>query len=234
VSADAIASIRDTVFWAGSSKQGILAIYAYSGQVEKISTPEIEALLTLIGPSNLSLTCVAFFGRHFVLVKGPSNTYAYCLEEKDWFEMSSDTPLWYKADGVTTGSAMVCYSISDESTSGKVYVLSPTNPAFTDDGVSYSAIIQTSKLDLGNNRRKSWKRIDVIADQEAAQSNLSIAWTDDDYQTTSSGRTVDLSSNKPSLTRCGNSRRRSFVLTHAAATPMRLEALEIEHEQGLT
>lgn len=233
VSADSISSIRDTVFWAGSSKQGILAIYAYSGQVEKISTPEIEALLTLIGPADLSLTSLAFAGRHFVVVKGPSNTYVYCLEEKNWHEWSSTAPLWYKADGVTSGSAMVCYAISDESTAGKVYVLSPTTPVFTDDGVAYSAIIQTSKLDMGMNRRKTWKRIDVIGDQEGQASSLSVAWTDDDYQTTSAGRTVDLSSSKPSLTRCGNSRRRSFVLTHSAATPMRLEALEIEYEPGL-
>jgi hypothetical protein len=112
-------------------------------------------------------------------------------------------------------------------------VLSPTTPVFTDDGVAYSAIIQTSKLDMGMNRRKTWKRIDVIGDQEGQASSLSVAWTDDDYQTTSAGRTVDLSSSKPSLTRCGNSRRRSFVLTHSAATPMRLEALEIEYEPGL-
>jgi hypothetical protein len=234
ISADAITTVRDTVYWIGSSVQGKMALYAYDGgRAQTVSTPEIETLMTLIGPANVSVTSVAFFGRHFVVVKGPSDTYVYCIEEKNWHEWSSTVPLWYKAAGVTTGSAMVCYAISDESDSGKVFVLSPANPVFRDNNETYSAIIQTSKLDFGTNRRKTWERIDIIGDQEAATSSLSVAWTDDDYQTTATARTVDLSDNKPSLTRCGNSRRRSFVLTHSANTPMRLEALEIEAEVGV-
>lgn len=235
VSADAIASIRDAVIWAGSSKQANVGIYLYDGaKTEKVSTPEIEAQLSIAGASNITLTAAGAYGRHFVIVKASNTSFGYCIEEKCWFELNSTTPLWYKADGVTTGSSMFCYFISDVSTSGKVWVFNPAAISYQDDSGSFTATVQTAEFDGGSHERKFWHDEEVIADRESSASTLSISHYDDDYQTASTARTVDLSEARARLTRCGSSRRRSWVLSHSANTPMRIEALDLTFEVGDT
>jgi hypothetical protein len=231
MSADAITKVRDTVYWGGSSEEGIVGIYSFEGgATSKISTPEIDAQLTLAGPANISLSSAGMYGRHCVIVRASNTTFVYYVEEKAWGEWNSTTPLWAKSDGVTVGSTMVCYFISDVSTSGKVYVFNPASISYQDAGVAFTATYQSAKLDFGTNRRKKWERIDVICDKESTASTLGIAFYDNDYVTSSSVRNVDLSSESPMLKKCGSSKRRSFALTHSANTPARLEALEIEFE----
>lgn len=54
-----------------------------------------------------------------------------------------------------------------------------------------------------------------------------LRWSDDDYQTSSSCRPVDLSSEQARIWRCGAFRRRSFELLHIADLPVQLESLEL-------
>lgn len=227
ISADAITSIKDTVFFCGATKQGSIALYAYDGQkAVPVSPPEINAQFTIAGPSNVTLTSMGFYGRHFVVCKASNTTFVYCVDEPDWHEWSSTEPLWYKADGVSNGSTMVCYTISNVSTSGKVFVFDPASTTYQDNGSAFSAIIQTSKLDLGNSLRKSWGKMNVVGDQTTTTSNLSITWSDDDYQNYSTAVTVDLSGTHPNVSRTGSSRRRNWILSHSDNTSMRLESLD--------
>lgn len=233
INQDAITEVRDQVYFIGSTKGSNLALYSFNGgEITKHSKSEIEAALSIAGPTNITITKLGMYGRHFVVICASSSTYAYCIEEDSWSEWSG-IQLWYKADGVGSGSSIVNYMVSKAIASGKVYVLNPANIAYTDDGNTLTATIQTAKLDMGTARHKFWHRLDVIGDQQTAASTLSIAWSDDDYQTTSSPRTVDLSVTRPNLTRCGRSRRRSYLLAHSANTAMRVEALELDFEVGL-
>jgi len=228
-SSDAITVVRDTVYWVGSTKGANLSLYSYNGgQVQKVSVPEIEAVLTVAGPGNISLTKLGFFGRHFIVVIASSSTYLYCIEEQNWHEWTGPQ-LWYKADGVSAGTSIVNYAVSKASTSGKVFSLNPAAVVYTDNGAAYTSSIQTAKWDAGTALRKFLSRLDVIGDQTST--TLNISYTDDDYQTTSAARSVDLSLQRPSLTRCGAFRRRAFILSHTA-NGARLEALEVEFETG--
>lgn len=227
VSADAIAQIADTTFWAGSAPQGGLSVFQYGGDgLSRISTPEIDAQLILAGASNISLTTIRNFGRSFVLVKAGATTYTYLIEEKFWHQWTTTTPLWYKCAAISMGGTMVNYAISNVSTSGKVYIQNHASLVFTDDSVAYSARIQLPPMDLGTMRMKHWENVEVVGDVESSASTLTISYTDDDYNNYTTRGTVDLSLNRRRLHRCGSSRRRGWVLTHSANTPMRLEALE--------
>jgi hypothetical protein len=229
-----VEDVRDVVYFVGTTEGANLALYSYNGgQLQKHSDPEIEAALAIAGPSNISLSMDGFYGRHFVLVIASSSTYAYCIEEDNWWEVTG-TQYWYKTSGVVSGSSTVVYAISNDSTSGKVYIHNPANLTYQDDGVTYAATIQTAKWDGGNNRRKFLSRLDVIGDQETSTSELQISWSDDDYMTFSTPRSVDLSQSRPRLNRCGSFHRRAFKLSHVSNTSMRLEALEPQIEQGST
>ena len=110
---------------------------------------------------------------------------------------------------------------------GKVYWQTHASLTFEDDGVAYTARVQTRPEDEGTNRRKTYHSLDIVADVESSASDLTVAYTDDDYGTYTTWGTVDLSSQGPlRLTRGGAARRRAWALTHSANTPMRLHRAE--------
>lgn len=232
VGADAITQISDTVWWCGSTPQGGLQIFQYNGTLSPVSTPEVNAILILAGASNITLTTIRFYGRSFVLVRAGPTTFTYCVEEKMWHEWNSTVPLWYKCVGISLDSTMVNYAVSNVSTSGKVYAMNHATLVFTDDTVAYTARIQTAKEDHGTNAKKFYSYLDVVGDTETTASPLTVSVSDDDYQNYVVIGTVDLSSQQRRLTRLGSARRRAWVFTHSAATPMRLERGEGMMEIG--
>lgn len=232
VSADAIGEISDTKFWVGSTPQGGMSVFQYDGSISRISTPEVDAILILAGASNISVTTIRFYGLSFVLVKAGPTTVCYCIEEKFWFEWNSTTPLWYKCAAVSMGGTMVNYAVSNASTSGKVYLQNHASLVFTDDGTTYTARGQLAPWDAGTERTKTCSDLEIIGDRETSSSPLTIAYSDDDYQTYTVHGTVDLSDARPRTTRLGQFRRRAWALSHSANTPMRIEALAGNVEIG--
>lgn len=232
VSAEAITQISDTVFWCGSTPQGGVSIFQYDGSIGRVSTPEIDAALILAGVSNISLTPLRFYGRSFIVVIAGTTTYVYCIEEKEWFQFHSQTILWHKCTGVSMGGTMVNYAISTTSTSGKVYLQNHAALVFTDDTFAYTARAQLANNDHGTARLKFYSDIELIADIEASSSPITLGYTDDDYQTYTTYGDLDLSTARPRATRLGSSKKRGWVLTHSAATPFRIEAMEGHIEVG--
>lgn len=235
ISADAMTKLRDVIYFAGTTDGASIGIYAYDlGQLKKVSPPELDALMTIAGASNITLTTLGYYGRNFIWIIADSSTYVYCVEENNWHEANGIEQLWYKAAAAQAGASIVNYAISSTSTSGKVFAVTPANIVYRDNGELYAASGQTTKWDAGTNTKKTMISLDVIGDKETSTSPLYIAFTDDDYQTSGVTRTVDLSSNRPRLTRCGRFSRRGFLYSHNANTPMRLEAFEVDVEIGST
>ena len=232
ISADAITQISDSVFWVGSTPEGGLSTFQYDGTVSRVSTPEIDAIAILAGTANISLSSLRFYGRSFILLTAGTATYVYCIEEKMWHEWSTTTPLWFKTAATSVGTTMVNYAVSNISTSGKVFIQNHASLVFTDNGSAYSARVQLPKIDLGTNRRKFWADATLICDVETSSSPITLAYTDDDFQTYTTWGTLDLSDARPYAARLGASRHRGWVLSHAANTPMRIEAIEGNVEIG--
>lgn len=227
----AIATMRDTVYFVGVDSAGIVGLYSIrAGQVQLLPNAEIGSALAIAGSTNISITTLGFYGRHFVVISAASSTYVYCIEEQNWHEWTGNQ-YWYKADAVISGASIVNYAISNDVTTGKVYILNPANVVYADDGTNVFGTIQTTKLDFGTMKRKFWHRTAIVGDQTTATQNLSLYWSDDDYQNNSAGRTLDLSAKNPFAARCGASRRRSFFIVMPAAM-CRLESVEVDYDVG--
>ncbi len=226
LSADAVTNINGVIYWCGSSPEGGVAVHSYGPSgYRMVSTPEINSIILLAGTGNISLSATKFYGRSFVIVQmGATLTFVHCIEENSWHEWSSTYPLWYKCAGVSSGSSQVTYSISNISTSGKVFVINPAAITFQDNGAIFAAVIQTSKLGE-RNRRTFWEEIEVIGDRQTSTSSITISFSDDDYQTTTELGQVDLADERPRIVGCGSAYSRAWIITHATNTSMRLEAL---------
>lgn len=234
INSDAIAQISDVLFWVGSGPQGGATIYMFDGTVSRISTPEQDFQLLLAGPDNISLTTEKYYGRAFVVVKANATTFVYCMEEKKWHERTATTPLWYKSAGLSSGTQIFTYSISNVSTSGKVYVINPAALDFRDDGTAFTATIQTANDDMGTNNVKFHEELRVMADIESATSPLTVLYSDDDYATFVTHGTIDLSLGDRfrKLTRLGASVKRAWKFTHSVNTQFRISGFEEKVSAG--
>ncbi len=226
VSGDAIGEIGGTIFWCGSAPEGGLSVFQYNGSLGRISNPEIDSILILAGAANISITTTSFYGLHFVIVNASTTTLVYCIEEKMWHEWSSTERLWYKCAGVSIGGTMVNYAISDQSTSGKVFLQNQAALVFTDNGNSYTRRIQLGNMDLGTNNLKFWNEVELIGDIESTSTPITLAYSDDDYDTYTTFGTLDLADPRPRAVRLGASRRRAWALVDSANSPARLESLQ--------
>ena len=232
VSADAIITLTDTVFFAGSMPQGGLGIYQFDGGLSKISTPEIDSILILNGSTGITLSVERWYGRSFVNVITGGYTMVYCVEEKFWFERGAVTKLWNKTAGASVGSPLPGYAISTSSTSGKVYKMNHNAYVYTNDGVTITSRIVLPNEDHGTTRRKTYSALEIVGDIETSSCPIEITYSDDDYQTFTSAGTVNMSSDRPRLTRLGASRSRAWALAHSGTTKFRIEVLEGEYEVG--
>lgn len=154
----------------------------------------------------------------------------YNIELQIWFEW--DCSMCTFIDGLSSGTSNQLFATSRSLTGGKVYTINPIAQGnlYTDDGADYTMEIRTSKIDLGTSKRKRIKSIRLIADTTST-GTCTLEWSDDDYATWSTARTIDLSSKEPKLTSCGSHKGyRAYRLKHTGGGPFRAEALEIEYE----
>ena len=226
VHADAVVSIADTFWWVGSTQQGGLSVFQWDGSISRVSPPAIDSALILAGASNISLSVTREYGVSVVMVKEGPLTYAYVPETKRWHERSSTTPLWTKTAASSVGGTMVNYAVSNVRTAGKVFLQNQASQVFTDNGVAYSARVQQPNMDLGTMKRKFWEEIELVHDVETSASDITLAYTDDDFASFVTVGTQDLSEERCRWTRLGSSRRRGWVWIHSAETPMGLYLAE--------
>lgn len=235
-SANAITSISDYVFWCGGTDKGGLTIYQYDGSVTRVSTPEQDFQLVLSGTASISLTAMRFYGKSFVFVNAAQTTYVYCLEDKRWHEWVGEMNYWYRCVGLSVGNQILTYSISNESTSGKVYVYNPETLTFQDDGASFTASIQSMNDDSKTNYRKFYEEFRLDADIEPLESIMELSVSDDDFQSFETIDTIDLSAPQK-ITRLGSSNpdnwnRRAWKLTNSSNAAFRIRSADYWAEVG--
>jgi hypothetical protein len=114
-------------------------------------------------------------------------------------------------------------------TDGYIYLMKPS--LYRDDGNAISVQIQTSRFDNDSSKLKFMSKIEFIADRQTTASTMSVRYSDDDYQSWTSPRTVSLT-DRAVLWRLGSFRRRAFLFIHESNTPFRIEAVEMDLDQG--
>ena len=115
-----------------------------------------------------------------------------------------------------------------DSTTGNIYSLD--NQTYVDAEGPIEVLLRTFKFDSGDNNTKFISALELIGDK--VDSTAYIRYTNDDYQTWSKYRPVNLNAQRSILNRLGKARRRAFEIRHHDNTPLRLEALELSATQG--
>jgi len=228
--ANTVAQIGVTVAWVGQTREGSRQVLVFNGLTPTpISTPAIDKLISDVSAAALSGFIVAAMGHQFYVLNGVSNGGAYSLvydfNSKEWYD-------WVGAVGrydyFTAADLNTAYTLLLDVANGNVYTTGAE--VYDEAGVSFTMRLRTIPYDAEVKRKKFWGRLDIVGDQNPGL--LAVSYSDDDGQTYSTPRNVDMSSDRPALFRNGASRRRIFVVEQTNSGPSRLEALEQQFEIG--
>ncbi len=212
------------------SESGGRAIWVVEGfQPKKISTEFIERIIDAEGTAITSATGFGLRtgGHLFYLINLTNTSLVYDLEEKTWHEWKSGSAVFagkYLADS-NIGKPTLLHA-----TNGKLYNLDPLT--YQDDGSAINVDIYTKKIDFETMNRKFVHNLNLVGDLVSGDS-CTIYWSDDDYVTWNSGRTLTMTS-RPFITNLGSFRRRAFRIAHTSNNPFRVESLEMEVDLGFS
>lgn len=224
-SPNAIYSNEKFCLFVGQSNSGGRAVWLLDGFMpKKISDEFVERIIDAEGTALVNATGYGLRtnGHLFYIINLTSTTLVYDLEERMWHE-------WQGVNCVAmTDGDQTAKAIMQHATNGKLYYLDPT--VGTDDSTAITMQVYTTKYDMETMNLKSMQSLNIVSDIVGSSKTVDIRWSDDDYNTWSSWKTLSFS---PRAYFCslGSFRRRAFNIKYTGGIPARFEALEFDVRQ---
>lgn len=195
-------------------------VFAYNGSVaQKVSTPFIDKILNQA--NNFCVTSVSIHGKLAIaisLTKTDSATpmwLMYFPEWNDWFEWNSTV--------VQPCNDMGAFLGVGSSRANKLLRVITTND-WRDSGTDYTWTHQF-ELPAKGNERHNMPYCGLKGDTPTSAQAISVQFSDDDYQTFDTARTIDMTSKQKALYRNGSWQgQRAVRLSHTGNTEVRLES----------
>lgn len=182
--------------------------------------------------TSFNAAIISMGGHDFYVLSVGDITYMMDLDTRIWtrlaFQQDTTFPIKYAVNLPITGAGNVSLCVVDDN--ANLYYFNPTE--YDDEGVNFTWTLQTNSETFDTLHEKYMSRLIVFADRPTSTANLDIQISDDDYQTYSSVRSVNLNQEFPCLQRLGRFRRRAFKLSMTANVPGRLHHLEVDFNIG--
>jgi hypothetical protein len=200
-------------------------------KVEVISTPPVERMLDQADFSEVFSWNFKHGGHKFygVTIKNENITLVFDVDQDLWYLWTDQDGNYWPIVGETFNP--IHLHIAQHETNGKLYLLEGDYEYPNDDGVVIPVDIVTSNMTFGVDRRKFIKMMRFNADQTPG-SILTVRVSDDDYQTWSQYRQVNLGNRRPVLYDCGTFYRRAWHFRHYANTPFRIKSIDLQMDIG--
>jgi Phage stabilisation protein len=221
------------VIFIGETNDGGHTVWTIDGFKEKeIGIPAIKSALLAEGSALVN----AFA---FALRVSGQKLYCICLTNRT-LVYSFNTEMW--SEWMTNGSTFIGNCATD-GPNGSAYVLGATDGdvytmnenLFTDDEYAITCTIISSKLDFDTINRKFMSRLSIIGDvpdDTLVDTAVSVSWSDDDYKTWSTPRTLKFTGDLPAIFQMGQFRRRALKIQYALPHLFRLETVEVDINKG--
>lgn len=228
---DSVQSIKDVLLWLstsrGASYQVCWLVQATQGV---ISTPSIDRLLNQADISIVYSWQIECNGHSFYVltIKNANLTLAYDITTREWSQWTDQNGNYIPIVSSTRDSSG--NHILQHESNGILYYGSPNY--LTDNSQLIPVQVVTPNFDANTSNRKHCGKLSINADQVPG-SLMTIQMSDDDYQTWSQPRTIDLSLNNPNLIHCGTFRKRAHKFSINNDLPFRLKAVDLYVESGI-
>jgi hypothetical protein len=248
-----VQSIDDETLWVSRGEGGIYQIIRLTNlRPTVVSTPAIDRILrdfngfTGTGSSLLTSSFQLKLGGHryygvnipvaiFNYVTGLTTstfvTLVYDLDERLWYRWSnaSGSSSW-EVSG-TAGPDDTRRVVMQNYLTGNIHILAEDYIQSTDAGTAPLVDVYTVDHDFGTQRTKQLGAM-YFRGNMVSGSTLKLRFSDDDFNSWSSFRELDLSKQRPALTDCGSFYRRAWNLRHQSPTPFRLKTTDLQLDIG--
>lgn len=221
-----VREMSDVTYWVAQTEQYHRTVQSLQGlEMVKISTPFVEKVLNLSSMAGSFANTLQPDGHSFYIITLPDLNVSLAYD--------ADTKLWHLWSSVVSGVEQYFvgkFNLSNglsewvqDITTGKVMQFSPTT--YTDATGSLNVTCVTPNYDWGTLNYKRFAAMFQIAD--TVNTTIGVSFSDNDYASFSTPRTIDLSTAHKQLRNCGSSRRRAWKMTHSDNTPLRLDDVKI-------
>ena len=226
------------VVFVGTTSSGGFTVWVLDGfNPKEIGYPSLRESLDAEGTNIVNATgfSVRARGHKFYILQLTSRTWVYDFHEKLWHEWTySNSTTQFPFNYGCDAPGGMPYLIHNSN--GNVVTLSDT--VATDQitaaaGINIYSELTTCKQDFDSMRRKDCSRLTMIGTAPTvANTTMTIQWSDDDYQTWSAARTLNINGSYSSITQLGKFRRRSWRFTYNNALPILFEGYEMDLNVG--
>lgn len=233
-SEESVVSLDDMTIFISKAKQRGRSVSALQGlSLVQLSTPYVEKILNRGDLVNIQSFGLKVQGHSYYIVtlRLLGITLVCDMVSKNW-------TIWKSADPNSVAGEFPFIAYLSQATinntgirdliqhyqTGVVYSVDPT--VYQDAGLPITGLVRTAIYDGQTSLYKFFIELNVIGDQ--ASTTVEIRYSDDDYQTWSAWRTVNMDNARKMLRQLGRARRRAFEVRHTDNTPMRLEGLDFE------
>jgi len=200
-----------------------------------VSSPQVERLLSTIQEANLAGTIFSWVfkygGHRFYGISSSfiDLTMVYDLDQNLWYQWSNPTASVFPLVGMAYSQAF--FHVAQGWDDGNVYLFEGDYKMPTDNGVISPVEIYTPNTDFGTRRQKTLHRMYIRSDQTPG-SILQVRRSDDDYQTWSNFRNVNLAKKTPYMQDEGTFVKRAYHFRHACPTPFRIRSADLQADFG--
>lgn len=230
----------DTTFWIAENKDNNkVVVMLQDFNLRVISNPAIERVL-VEGDWAGTASGISIDGNVYYTFDTSRETYVYDVENSVWY-------IWYFQDRTDLDPLNISHSATDD-LNGATYVacsdkqgLYLADIAVYRDQLTYQTSTQIEMLlctdkfrgpPKTEGLRKFMRSLQVVGDKTSSSQTINISWSDDDYQTFTTARTLDLNT-RNRLTRLGWFEERAFRLNISVNKRIRMEALNFDYILGL-
>lgn len=230
---DSVVQTEVEVIMIGETNNGGHTVWTIDGfKASEIGIPAIKSALLADGANlaNAQAFCVRVSGQKCYVISLTNRTLVYSFDTKMWHEWSTGSGS-FLCSHATDGPNGSAYML--DKTNGNIYTMDET--IFTDAGTAINCVFTSAKLDFDTINRKFMYRLSIIGDVPDSTGTdiaVSVQWSDDDYKTFSTARTLNFNADLPKIDQLGQFRRRAFKLTYSLPHLLRLEGLEVDLNKG--
>lgn len=230
---DSVQRIEDVLFWLSTNQSASLQVCLMQNlQVRIVSTQAIDRLLN---NANLSSGVYSWQLKvdghlfYILTIVGNNITLAYDVVEDSWAQWCDPNGNYIPIISSTYDASG--HKVVQHATNGCLYYMDSAYLYGDDNGNSIEVDIVTPNWDGNTRRNKFLSMLELVGDQQTGN-YLTVQVSDDDYQTWSQPRRVDMGLPRMLLPDCGTFRRRAWWIKFNQYGPFRLSSMEPQFDLG--
>lgn len=241
-----LCTIGDRVYFVGKEKgKGLQVFELDANEIRPVSNGMMDRVLQTYGYvnvyseqlSNTQLFSMSLNGHHFLLVNFLSSgtLFVYDLDHKFWYRWTLAT------EGTDGNSIMAVWTINTTPGNPRLALGGRSNMSYFDNsfyqdfGANFTVSYTTEDYDADTFNWKMCHRMGLHCDfptTAVATSNAQVSWSDDDGNTFTTPRNLNVCSSNPYITQCGRFRSRNWRITYSDNYPFRMWGMTMDLNVG--